>query len=135
VICPDTNVVISALNGRPPQAAVRLDAELARGTRILIPAVVIFELRYGVAKSNRAAKSAAVLDKFLSSRFELAAFDPGDADEAADIHAYLERNGTPIGPYDIFIAAQARWRGAAQVTSNRREFERVPGLMVQDWGA
>jgi predicted nucleic acid-binding protein len=47
--------------------------------------------------------------------------------------AHLERAGTPIGPYDILIAAQARRRNLTIVTANRREFERVPGLTVQDW--
>jgi tRNA(fMet)-specific endonuclease VapC len=41
---------------------------------------------------------------------------------------------TPISPYDVLIAAQARRRGAALVTLNRNEFERVPGLLVTDWG-
>ena len=43
------------------------------------------------------------------------------------------KRSAPIGPYDLLIAAQARRRGAALVTLNRREFERVPGLMVTDW--
>ena len=64
---------------------------------------------------------------------EILTFDPGDAQEAAEIRASLEAKGTPIGPYDILIAAQARRRGAVLVTANRREFERVSGLMVTDW--
>ena len=62
-------------------------------------------------------------------------FDAEDAAHAGDIRAHLERKGTPIGPYDYLIAAQARRRGATLVTANRREFERVPGLMVADWAA
>ena len=46
---------------------------------------------------------------------------------------HLESKGTPIGPYDCLIAAQARRRGATLVTANGREFTRVPGLMVTDW--
>jgi len=48
-------------------------------------------------------------------------------------HVHLERVGRPIGAYDVPIAAQARRRGAALVTLNMREFERVPGLLVVDW--
>ena len=62
-------------------------------------------------------------------------FEVEDAEEAGDIRAALERVGRPIGPYDILIAAQVRRRGATLVTANQREFERVPGLAVEDWGA
>jgi tRNA(fMet)-specific endonuclease VapC len=58
-----------------------------------------------------------------------------DAVHAGNIRAELETAGTPIGHYDYLIAAQARRRGAALVTLNRREFARVPGLLVTDWVA
>ena len=58
-----------------------------------------------------------------------------DAREAGDIRAALERTGTPIGPYDVLIAAQARRRGAMLATANVREFARVPGLRLVDWSA
>jgi tRNA(fMet)-specific endonuclease VapC len=45
----------------------------------------------------------------------------------------LERAGTPIGPYDILVAAHARRRGALLVPANTREFARVPGLRFEDW--
>ena len=54
---------------------------------------------------------------------------------AGDIRAELEKAGTPIGYYDYLIAEQARCRGAALVTLNQREFERVPGLIVVNWTA
>ncbi|MFO1124783.1 MAG: PIN domain-containing protein [Methylocystis sp.] len=73
------------------------------------------------------------LDDFLSAVPEIAAVDADDARAAGDIRAYLEGHGKPIGPYDVLIAAQARRRGAVLVTANRREFDRVPGLMVTDW--
>jgi tRNA(fMet)-specific endonuclease VapC len=106
---------------------------LAAGTMLLISAIAIFELRYGIAKSDRREASGRLLDVFLAERFEILRFDSEDAEEAGSIRAHLEKQGTPIGPYDVLIAAQARRRGAALVTTNRREFERVPGLIVTDW--
>lgn len=135
MFCLDTNIVIFALNRRRPEIAERLDAELGRRTELFLPAMVLCELRYGVAKSDRRARSERELDAFLAAGFKILAFDAEDADEAGDIRAYLEIVGTPIGHYDVLIAAQARRRGAALVTLNRREFERVPGLMVTDWAA
>jgi tRNA(fMet)-specific endonuclease VapC len=133
MFCLDANAVIAAITKRSPAVDSRLQAELQRGTRILIPAIVLFELRYGIANSARRAANERLLEVFLSARIETPAFDAGDAAEAADIRAYLRRRGTPIGPYDILIAAQARRHGATLVTGNMREFARVPGLGVQDW--
>jgi len=51
------------------------------------------------------------------------------------LRAGLERKGSVIGPYDLMIAAHAMSRGLAVVTNNRREFDRVEGLAVEDWSA
>jgi len=135
MFCLDTNIVISAINLRPAYIRARLDAEIASGAMIGIPVIVLFEMRYGAAKSDRRARSEAGLDAFLSLAITPWSFEPDDAVHAGEIRAELESAGTPIGHYDYLIAAQARRRGAALVTLNRREFERVPGLMVTDWTA
>jgi tRNA(fMet)-specific endonuclease VapC len=59
--------------------------------------------------------------------------DPPADEHYADIRASLERSGTPIGSHDLFIAAHARSRGMTLLTRNLREFQRVPGLTVEDW--
>lgn len=133
MFCLDTNVIVYAINGRVPAIEQRLRQELAIGTTLLVPAIVLFELRYGIAKSMRREASMRVLDAFLAEAFDVLSFEADDAAEAGDIRAALETSGMPIGAYDILIAAQARRRGAVLVTVNRREFERVPGLMVTDW--
>jgi len=135
MFCLDSNVVIFAMNLRRPKIAARLDEELAAGTPLMVPAIVLFELEYGCAKSERREQSRAALALFLSAGFEQPRFDEDDAREAGEIRAYLEGRGEPIGVCDILIAAQARRRGATLVTSNGREFERVPGLIVTDWAA
>lgn len=133
--CFDTNAVIAAINGRWPSLRRRLEAALAHGVEVGIPAVVLYELRYGITKSARPAENAAVLDIFLALDVSLWPFGPEDAGEAGSIRAALERAGTPINPYDVLIAAQARRRGAVLVTANTREFARVPGLVTEDWAA
>ena len=133
MFCLDTNIIIHALNRRRPEFAARISDELRAGRPLIVPAIVRYELEYGFAKSDRRAANHAILETLLARGFEQHAFDEDDAAEAGDIRAALEAHGTPIGPYDILIAAQARRRGAALVTLNRREFERVPGLIVTDW--
>ena len=131
--CLDTNVIIFAVNKRRPEIAKRLDEELAADTQLAIPTVVLHELWCGIAKSSQSERAAAVLTAFLSDRFTILPFGIDEAREAADVRAGLETRGLPIGPYDILIAAQARRRGLILVTCNRREFDRVPRLMVTSW--
>lgn len=131
----DTNVVIAAINQRIPTVRRRVEAALAQSTVVGIPAIVLFELWYGIRKSARAEGNAALLETFLGLDVTHWPFEPEDAEQAGDIRAALERAGTPIGPYDILIAAQARRRGAVLVTANTREFARVPGLRTEDWAA
>ncbi|WP_083269602.1 PIN domain-containing protein [Bosea vaviloviae] len=103
------------------------------GTPIALPVVALYELRYGFAKSERREQAEQLLEKFLSLGIAVLPFEEDDAAHAGDIRAALEMSGMPIGPYDYLIAAQARRHGAALVTLNKKEFERVPGLMVMDW--
>jgi tRNA(fMet)-specific endonuclease VapC len=131
--CLDTNAVIAVLNDRPAGARGRLAQELANGERIGIPAVALFELISGYEKSTQRARNEAVLRALLRLDVEPMPFELADAEHAGAIRAQLERAGTPIGHYDLLIAAQARRRRATLVTANQREFARVPGLDVVDW--
>jgi tRNA(fMet)-specific endonuclease VapC len=135
MICLDTNIAIYVINRRMPTVRHRLAEQLRLGAEIGFPAVALFELRYGHARSDRRAESDRLLAEFLAPGIAVLPFEEEDAAHAGDIRAYLESKGTPIGHYDYLIAAQARRRGAALVTLNVREFARVPGLIVTDWAA
>jgi tRNA(fMet)-specific endonuclease VapC len=135
MICLDTNIVIGIVNGRSSSLRHRLEEQMRSGTPVVLPVIALFEMRYGFAKSDRREHSERLLDRFLGLGVDVLPFEPEDAAHAGDIRAHLERRGTPIGPYDILIAAQARCRDAALVTLNQREFDRVPGLIVVNWSA
>lgn len=98
-----------------------------------IPVIVAAELWTGVKKNlvthpHQAAKLQTFLDLFWIAEFDLDA-----ALHYAEIRADLEASGTPIGPMDLLIAAQARSLGATLVTANGSEFKRVKGLKVLEW--
>jgi tRNA(fMet)-specific endonuclease VapC len=133
MICLDTNAVIAVLNHPTSPVRTRIDAAIGLGRPLAISSIVLFELRYGAAKSARPERNAQRIIDFLSGPIEVLSFAPADAEEAGDIRAELERAGTPIGPYDILVAAQARQRDALLVTANEREFARVPRLKLEDW--
>jgi len=135
MICLDTNVVIAAIGNRIPAVRHRLGEQLRAGARLGLPVIALFELRYGYAKSTRRAEAEALLQALLAQGVAVLPFEPEDADHAGEIRAHLEQIGQPIGHYDYLIAAQARRHEATLVTTNRREFDRVPGLIVADWAA
>ena len=135
MICLDTNAVIAVLNETASRVEQQLRAALKGGHPIAISSLVLFELRYGAAKSARPERNAERIDEFLAAPIQVLPFDGEDTREAGEIRATLERAGALIGPYDVLIAAQARRRGAALVTANAREFARVPGLRVEDWAS
>jgi tRNA(fMet)-specific endonuclease VapC len=135
MICLDTNIVISIVNGRSSSLRHRLGEQMRSGVVAALPVVALFEMRYGFAKSSRREQSEHLLERFLGLGIEVLPFEKDDAMHAGDIRAELESAGTPIGFYDYLIAAQARRHGAALVTLNVREFSRVPGLIVTDWAA
>jgi tRNA(fMet)-specific endonuclease VapC len=129
----DTNAVIALLTDRPPTVRKRLRRVAAREASIGIPTVVLFELWYGVARSQRQRENAERLRVFLAGNVDIVPFEEEDAAIAGELRAALEADGTPIGPYDLLIAAQSLRTGATLVTANVSEFQRVKGLSWQDW--
>lgn len=132
----DTNAAIAALNGRPQRVRACFDGMRSEGAAFAMSIIVYYELMHGAAASARQRENEEKIALFIASGgISLLLFEEEDAREAALIRAQLKRSGTPIGPYDVLIAAKARRRGATLVTANGREFERVPGLIVADWAA
>ena len=129
----DTNAAIGFINHRPAIIRERFrEARRANG-EFFVSTVVLFELWFGVANSGRWQENAASLRSFLSGNVVTVPFDDEDARAAAELRDSLHRNGTPIGPYDVLIAAQALRRNATLVTSNISEFGLVAGLTCEDW--
>jgi tRNA(fMet)-specific endonuclease VapC len=126
----DANVVIGLLNDASSKLARR--ARWERPADIAISAIVAHELFYGAFKSRRAAHNIALVDGL---QFVVLEFDKEDARQAGEVRALLASRGTPIGPYDVLIAGQAKVRNLTLVTHNTDEFGRVPGLRCDDWQA
>ena len=124
----DTNT-LSYYMRRQGQVVDRLHALSPR--QVILPAVVVYEVNFGLRKAGRRD----ALDAF--ARMVQAAvvldFDAEAADHAARIRLHLEAQGTPIGQPDLLIAATARRHGCTLVTHNTREFARVPDLKIEDW--
>lgn len=125
----DTNLCIRVLRDRPQAVRERFNVE-ADG--LCISTIVLTELLHGAATSARPAHNRTEVERF-AARLEVLTFDQAAADHAAEIRAQLERQGWPIGGYDVLIAGHARSRGLVVVTGNLAEFRRVDGLRCEDW--
>ncbi|MCM2292634.1 tRNA(fMet)-specific endonuclease VapC [Allorhizobium sp. BGMRC 0089] len=127
----DTNICIFTIKNRPQQVR---DAFNRHHGRLCISSVSLMELIYGAEKSSNPERNLVIVEGF-AARLEVLPYDELAASHTGQLRAELARNGTPIGPYDQMIAGHARSRGLITVTNNRREFDRVPGLRVEDWTA
>ncbi|MDD5334827.1 MAG: type II toxin-antitoxin system VapC family toxin [Rhodoferax sp.] len=125
----DTNICIYVINARPPAVLARFVAHEVDG--LGISAITASELYWGVCKSG-SVRNRTTLEKFLSPLAVLD-YDLGAAQKYGELRAYLEQQGTPIGPFDQQIAAHALALDITLVTNNRREFARVPGLRLENW--
>jgi tRNA(fMet)-specific endonuclease VapC len=128
----DTNTLIYVINARPDHQAVldRFDAEDAR--QLCISSITLAELRFGIEKSVRPAASRARMTRAIDV-LDVAPFDAKAAESYGALRVHLERAGTPCGPLDTLIGAHALSRGLTLITSNLREFSRMPGLRLDNW--
>jgi tRNA(fMet)-specific endonuclease VapC len=126
----DTNICIYIRQKRPPEILSRFRS-LRRGD-VVISVITFGELRYGAEKSRERERAMEILDGFI----RLVPVEPMPYAAAAaygSIRASLERRGEVIGNNDLWIAAHARAAEVTLVTNNEREFQRVPGLSVENW--
>lgn len=126
----DTNICIYAMKNKPEKVVKRFREELNNG--ICISSITLAELEFGMKNSSDPAKNEQALLRFLVP-ISILPFGASAATEYGEIRAYLQSQGTPIGPLDMLIAAHARAEGYILVTNNEREFRRVPNLIVENW--
>ena len=126
----DTNVCIQFITGR----SVSLKEKIQRLdlSSLFICSIVRGELEYGARKSNNPEKSISVLRSFISS-FQEIGYDSEAAEKYGIIRTNLEKKGTPIGPYDMQIAAIALANSFTLETHNTKEFNRINDLLLEDW--
>jgi tRNA(fMet)-specific endonuclease VapC len=131
VLVLDSNTISYYFRG-DPRVVPRLQA--IPPAEVGVPAVVIYELLYGLQRlAGEAAQPRRDALKKLVQPMQSLAFDAACAEQAAGIRRTLEQQGITIGAHDVLIAATALHHRAPLVTRNVREFSRVPGLQVINW--
>lgn len=126
----DTNAVIALLGRKSASLAQRV-LESEEGS-IGLSSIVVYELYIGAYRSAKVSFNLETL-RLVMADFPLVGFEREDAQLSGEIRADLAARGTPIGPYDVLIAGQAKARDLILVANNVAEFFRVDGLRVEDW--
>ncbi|MDO4979090.1 MAG: type II toxin-antitoxin system VapC family toxin [Candidatus Saccharibacteria bacterium] len=126
----DTNICIYIMEHRDSKTLEKLFALNHDNT--CTSTIVYGELAFGAEKSNRKVYSSFAQELFLNS-ITVLPVTPAVAKEYGAIRAKLEKNGTPIGPNDLWIAAHAKSLGLTLITNNEKEFKRIKGLKVENW--
>ena len=126
----DTNICIYIAKQRPPEVLARLGALMSGSVSMSV--ITFSELLFGANRSQHRQKALDTLEK-LSLAIPVLPMDSDAGCHYGQIRAELQKQGTPIGNNDLWIAAHARSQGLVLVTNNEREFVRVPGLEVENW--
>lgn len=126
----DTNICIYALKNTDRTLIKKL--MLYSPSRIKIPAIVKSELLYGAEKSTRRIENREKVLEFIEP-FEVVPYDDDATDRHAQLWAECEKQGKPVGPYDMIIASITISRNGTLVTNNTTEFSRIPGLNTVNW--
>lgn len=126
----DTNVCIIYLKGRNLNLKQKLESVAIQ--EIAVCSIIKAELCFGAMKSANPERNFALQQAFLE-QFVSLPFDDLAATTFGVIRSQLEIKGTPIGAYDLQIAAIALANNLTLVTHNTQEFRRVEGLQVEDW--
>ncbi len=126
----DTNICIYAMKKKPERVLKRLKEELNSG--VCISSITLAELEYGMKHSSDPVRNEQALLRFLAP-LSILPFGMEAAKKYGEIRAYLQSQGTPIGPLDMLIAGHAKAENVILVTNNVREFERVLDLEIENW--
>lgn len=127
----DTNIVIYVIKRRPIEVLGMFNENAGR---MAISSITLAELIHGAEKSSKVEQNLAVVEEF-SSLIEVLPYGAKAASHYGSIRAALEKSGQTIGVNDLHIAAHARSEGLILVSNNLSEFERVPGLLTENWVA
>ncbi|MCG9475667.1 PIN domain-containing protein [Escherichia coli] len=127
----DTGICTFILREQPEAVIKRLEQAVLAGDRVVISAITWAGISLAARVSGPAAEQLA--DAFAARLDAILPWDRAAVDATTEIKVALRMAGTPIGPNDTAIAGHAIAAGAVLVTNNTREFERVPGLVLEDW--
>ncbi|WP_285131666.1 type II toxin-antitoxin system VapC family toxin [Leclercia adecarboxylata] len=129
----DTRICSFIIREQPEAVLKRLEQAVLRNQRIVISAITYSELRFGATGPKASPRHVQLVDAFCARLDAILPWDRAAVDATTDIRVALHTTGTAIGLSDTAVAGHAIASGAVLVTGKGGEFERVPGLVLEDW--
>jgi len=129
----DTNICSFIMRQHTESILNTLQEHVEHRDRIVISAITYAELRFGAIGKKASPKHNRIIDEFLTRIDAILAWDQDAVEATTTIKKVLSDQGKPIGNNDSMIAGHAISKKCVLVTNNNKEFERVPGLLVEDW--
>lgn len=126
----DTNICIYAINGHHPKLNEHLFS--IAPDEIFVSSITVGELEYGAAKSRWGERTRLIMHAFLAN-FTVLPFTEEDAVLFGKNRALIEAKGTPVGVLDVMIGSQGVANDLTVVTHNKKDFELIPGIRIEDW--
>ena len=126
----DTNICIYIKNHRPAEVLARF-SKLLPG-KVAMSSITYGELCFGAEKSSKPKESRHILEHLIAL-IPVLPLDETVSTHYGKIRQHLQADGKPIGNNDLWIASHALTNKLILVTNNVAEFERVPGLRVENW--
>lgn len=105
--------------------------EVADIENCFISEITLAELKFGVANSENKEKNQKALDNFLSGIKIVPIFH--SLDLYATEKARLRKSGTPVDDFDILIGVTSITHNLTMVTNNTDHFNRLTGIVIEDW--
>lgn len=129
----DTCICSYIMREQPIAVLQRLAAAVSNQNRIVISAITYAEMRFGAIGKKASPKHTVLIDEFIKRVDAILPWDKNAVDATAAVKLQLSNSGMPIGANDTAIAGHAIAENCILITNNLREFQRVPGLTLEDW--
>jgi len=129
----DTNICSYIMRKQPASLLQTLQLHSDKRDSIFISAITYAELRFGAIGRKASPKHNLIVDEFIERIDQVVPYDKSAVERTAELRKYLAEKGTPIGANDSMIAGNALAADCILVTNNLKEFERVPGLRLENW--
>lgn len=129
----DTNICSFLIRNKPDYLLDKLQETVESHHKVVISAITYAELTFGAVNKKASPKMPDIVSEFVNRLNAVLAWDKKAVEASTLIKKQLNSKGTPIGHNDTLIAGHCVSVRAILITDNVKEFQRVDGLVFENW--